>query len=50
MADDLLKYKYVVKNVAKLHGLSATFMPKPFLVIMDQECMCILVFGKMEKL
>jgi len=29
MADDLMKYKYVVKNVAKLHGLSATFMPKP---------------------
>ena len=29
MADDLLKYKYVVKNVAKLHGLTATFMPKP---------------------
>ena len=29
MADDLLRYKYVVKNVAKLHGLTATFMPKP---------------------
>ena len=29
MADDLMKYKYVVKNVAKMHGLSATFMPKP---------------------
>ena len=29
MADDLLKYKYVVKNVAKQHGLTATFMPKP---------------------
>jgi glutamine synthetase len=29
MADSLLKYKYVVKNVAKAHGLSATFMPKP---------------------
>ena len=29
MADDLLKYKYVVKNIAKQHGLSATFMPKP---------------------
>ena len=24
MADDLMKYKYVVKNVAKLHGLSAS--------------------------
>jgi len=29
MADDLLKYKYVVKNVARQHGLTATFMPKP---------------------
>jgi len=29
MADDLLKYKYIVKNVAKQHGLTATFMPKP---------------------
>jgi glutamine synthetase len=29
MADQLLKYKYVVKNVARRAGLSATFMPKP---------------------
>ncbi|PQO44553.1 type I glutamate--ammonia ligase [Blastopirellula marina] len=29
MADDLLIYKYVVKNVAKRHNRSATFMPKP---------------------
>jgi len=29
MADDLMKYKYVVKNVARQHGLTATFMPKP---------------------
>lgn len=29
MADKLLLYKYVVKNVAKKHGMSATFMPKP---------------------
>jgi glutamine synthetase len=29
MADNLLKYKYVVKNVAYLHGKTATFMPKP---------------------
>ena len=29
MADDLMKYKYVVKNVAKQHGMTATFMPKP---------------------
>ena len=29
MGDSLLKYKYVIKNVAKKHGLTATFMPKP---------------------
>ncbi len=29
MADSLLIYKYVVKNVARLNGLTATFMPKP---------------------
>jgi glutamine synthetase len=29
MADKLIKYKYVVKNVARQHGMTATFMPKP---------------------
>jgi glutamine synthetase len=29
MADQLLMYKYVVKNVARRAGLAATFMPKP---------------------
>jgi glutamine synthetase len=29
MADKLLKYKYVIKNVANRHGKTATFMPKP---------------------
>jgi glutamine synthetase len=29
MADQLLLYKYIVKNVAARHGRSATFMPKP---------------------
>jgi glutamine synthetase len=29
MADQLLMYKYVVKNVARRNGLTATFMPKP---------------------
>ncbi len=28
-ADNLLLYKYIVKNVAKKHGKVATFMPKP---------------------
>ena len=29
MADQVLAYKYVVKNVARKHGKTATFMPKP---------------------
>ncbi|GAA3771172.1 type I glutamate--ammonia ligase [Microbacterium kribbense] len=28
-ADDILKFKYIVKNTAELWGKSATFMPKP---------------------
>ncbi|MEE8054483.1 MAG: type I glutamate--ammonia ligase [Gammaproteobacteria bacterium] len=33
MADNLMKYKYMVKNTARKHGKVATFMPKP--VFMD---------------
>jgi len=29
MADSVLVYKYIVKNVARRRGLTATFMPKP---------------------
>ena len=29
MADKVMLYKYVVKNVARKHGCTATFMPKP---------------------
>jgi glutamine synthetase len=29
MADSLLIYKYIIKNVARKHGKTVTFMPKP---------------------
>ena len=29
MGDNLMMYKYIVKNVATQHGMTATFMPKP---------------------
>jgi glutamine synthetase len=29
MADNLLTYKYVIRMIAKKHGMTATFMPKP---------------------
>ena len=29
MADNLMLYKYVVRNVARKHDMTATFMPKP---------------------
>jgi glutamine synthetase len=29
MADQLMMYKYIVKNVCRQHGYTATFMPKP---------------------
>ncbi|HEX3828758.1 MAG TPA: type I glutamate--ammonia ligase [Sporichthyaceae bacterium] len=28
-ADDLMKFKYIIKNVAAAHGKTVTFMPKP---------------------
>jgi glutamine synthetase len=29
MADNVMKYKYVARNIAKKHGMHASFLPKP---------------------
>src|SRR2546427_3228249 len=29
MADKMMMYKYIIKNVARRHGKTVTFMPKP---------------------
>ena len=29
MADSMLMYKYIIKNVARRHNKTVTFMPKP---------------------
>ncbi len=31
-ADNMMLYKYVIKNIARKHGKTATFMPKPLFV------------------
>jgi len=46
MADKVLKYKYIVKNVAKKHGKTATFMPKPLFQDNGSACTCIHPCGR----
>ena len=40
-ADNVMTYKYVVRNVAKKYGKTATFMPKPVFNDNGTECMFI---------
>merc|ERR1711939_101531 len=47
-ADNVMTYKYVVRNVAKKYGKTATFMPKPVLTTTEQECMFTKVYGRVD--
>ncbi|MHC4958108.1 MAG: type I glutamate--ammonia ligase [Planctomycetota bacterium] len=49
MADDIVKYKYIVKNVARQAGLTATFMPKPLFADNGSGMHCHLSLWKDEK-
>ena len=49
MADHMIKYKYIVKNVAREHGLAATFMPKPLFADNGSGMHCHLSLWKDNK-
>jgi len=38
MADKLMLFKYIIKNTAKKHGKTVTFMPKPLFGITARAC------------
>jgi len=40
MGDQLLKFKYIIKNVARKYNKTVTFMPKPSMAITAAACMC----------
>jgi glutamine synthetase len=44
--DNLQLYKYVIRNVSKMHGKTATFMPKPLYGDNGSGCTCINRSGK----
>ena len=44
MADAIMTFKYVVRNIAQRHGLHATFMPKPVYGIAGLGCILIYLF------
>ena len=45
-ADAMMVYKHVVKNVARKHGKTARFMPKPVFGDNGSGCMCINPCGR----
>ena len=49
MADSVLKYKYIVKNVARKNGKTATFMPKPIFLDNGSGCTSYLAVAQRRK-
>ena len=40
-SDTMMLYKYIVKNVARKHGKTVTFMPKPLFGEINHTLRCI---------
>jgi glutamine synthetase len=49
MADWMTRYKYIVKNVARKHGMTTTFMPKPLYGDNGSGMHCHMSFWKGER-
>ena len=52
-ADNILTFKFIVKYIAKRHGLYASFMPKPANPDWQgtvQECILTCLYGRMERI
>ena len=49
-ADNILTFKFIVKYIAKRHGLYASFCPNRSLEWTVQECILTCLYGRMERI
>ena len=49
-ADNILTFKFIVKYIAKRHGLYASFMPKPITGVDGSGMHLNMSYGKMERI